>query len=641
MNVKEMFGLDLPAQVPYFGFDEPYIIGNGIIMSGGLSNGTWDYCTGYAYGDVYNFFKRERVKIYIDSRPFTLQGEMHRALNTGIFYSVQQFRKAAVCLVDFSLQNQPFSARLIAVKNTSNQDIVIHPYAEVKFPLDKYTWGISNTALHILQKDYSWLSISFGGCETHVTYYANFFRSEAILRGNDITMAPGEVRYFTLFHDARICPLAPGQQEVRIEDARAFELPFEPIDRKGNNGLELLQECIAEWLKWSAAGLDTSFIPDERSRMIIDSVTVIERMLQGSDGGVMATPRVYTACYLRDAFCAMKGMLAAQRYPEVKKFLEYQLGVYNKHIARGEFAVPTSAQIGGGDGVFFGFGDEENWSCESPGLLAILMRDYYRVTADLDCMKTMEALLRYCIDVQLKHAEKHGWKMYFNNDETESQGNGAVLKELVDFEKKWYSMISSVICIASTEFLIDYLGLTGRGGTDECSEYKRKLDNMIKALDENYWREDLGIYHWFRTPNGDWPKTLMSNYHIMPLYYDAPVNKDRAIRSAKKMIEYWDPDTGFIPNQIFGENEDFCGHNMGYLLYMASVLKLPEADAIYNSLVRGKSISAYGMWCETYYDDGTPYQGPTTYDNKMHNFRCFESGLNLEAIIQYWKSKQG
>ena len=78
---------------------------------------------------------------------------------------------------------------------------------------------------------------------------------------------------------------------------------------------------------------------------------------------------------------------------------------------------------------------------------------------------------------------------------------------------------------------------------------------------------------------------------------------------------------------------------MGRALYVT--LDLPENDAVYNSLVHGPSVSAYGMWCETYLENGTPYQAPTTYDGRIHNLRCFESGMNLEAIIYYWKKKLG
>lgn len=639
MDVKDTFGLNLPDQVPFFGFDEPYIIGNGVIMSGGLSNGIWDYSTGYGYGGVHNFLKRERLKVYIDGSPFTIEGKMHRARHTGIFYSVQEFKKAAVCLVDFAPQNQPCSARLIAVRNTSDKDIVVHPYAEIKFPLKDNILGQSDSALHLLQAEKSWLSMSFGGCDTVARYYVNCFRSETILCGNDFTMAPGEVRYFTLYHDARICARPPESQEYKYQDARMVDLPFEHQNRRDSNGTALLQECIDEWLKWTAGGLDTSFIKDDHCRTVVEGVGIFERMLQGEDGGVMATPRVYTACYVRDAFSAMRGMLALERFEEVKKFLKFQDRVYRIRTAKGEFGVPNSSQIGGDAVIFYGFGNEENWSCESPGLYVILARDYYNATGDMELIKSIQDFMRYCIDLQLTHAEKHDWKMFFNTDETESMGSGLILRELIDFKETWWSMTSSVICLTSTEFMIKCMRLNGLGDTKECAAYRQKMEKVNEALEKNFWNEGMGIYQWFRTPKGDWPKTLIPDYHITPLYMNAPVNKEHALSSARNMAQHWNPETGYIPNQVFSENNDFCGHNMGYLLYAAAALKLPEADAIYESLVRGSSLSAYGMWCEVYYDNGVPYQAPTTYTNKMHNLRCFESGTNLEALIYYWKSK--
>ncbi|HOV69735.1 MAG TPA: hypothetical protein PLZ84_05375 [Clostridia bacterium] len=628
MNVKEMFGLNLPEQVPHLGFEEPYIVGNGITMSGGTINGIWDFSVGYSYGYASNIIKRERLKVYIDGNPYTLQGKMHRARGTGVFYSVQQFPKAAACLVDFAPPNRPFSARLIAVKNTSSKSIAVYPYAEVKYDSELNKVEVYKNALHIVHVKKSWLTLSFGGCDTIIRDYTGFLKSDVMVLGNEITLAPGEVKYFTLYHDARMSEKPLCEQQFP--------------DRKDEDGTAYLRECINEWNDWLAAGFDISSIPDQRCRDVVESTIVIERMLQGEDGGVQATPRVYGGCYVRDSFSAMKGMLAAEHYAEVKKFLQFQYKVYKKRTGRGEFGVPTASAIGDyGEGVFFGFGDEENWSCESPGLVVVLARDYYNATGDAELLASIEELLNFCIDVQLAHAEKHGWKMYFNGDETESSGCGITMKESVFVGDKWWSMTSLLICLTSTAFMVEYLKLKGEGDSGKCKEYERKIAMLAASYEENFWNENLCIYHWFRKPDGSWPQTLIPNYHIAPLYFKAPVNREHTVQSAKNMIQFLNRETGYIPNQVWGENHDFCGHNMGYLLYMAATLGLPEADDVYKSLVYGTSVSAFGMWCEAYYDDGTPYQYPTTFDNRIHNFRCFESGTNLEAIIRYWKSKQG
>lgn len=638
MNIKEMFNLDLPEQVPYLGFEESYFIGNGVAGCGGLNNGIWDYCFGCGYGTIDNFFKRERLKIYIDQRPYTLQGKMYRAKGTGVFYSLQQFSKAAVCLVDFALRDRPYTARLIAVKNTSDKEIIVHPYAEIKHNND-YSLGKGTHSLHILKSQKYWLNISFGGCDSVIRHYMNFYRNETIIEGNDFSLSPGELRYFTLFHDSCIHSLKNEQKTEKYQDIDLYNLPFEPIDRKETNGVKLLEECLDEWNQWNKKGIDISFIQDTKCRYIVESTSIFLRMLQGQNGGVMAMPRVYTSCYLRDSFCAMKGLLSVGHFEEVKNFLRFQYKVFKRRIERKEFGVPTATRIGDIDDVFMGFGDEENWACESPGLFVIISKDYYHATGDIEFLKSIEDMLIYCVNIQLELAEKNNWKMYFNGDETESQGNGAVLKEQVDFDKSWWSMPSSVICIASAEFIVEYLQHNNKENSQEYISYKQKLTNMKEAFEKDYWNEDSGIYQWYRTKNGNWPQTLIPNYHILPLYLNIHVNKKHIISSAENMIKYWNKETGFIPNQVFGENDDFCGHNMGYLLYMAAELRLREADAVYESLVHGKSVSAYGMWCETYYDDGTPYQAPTTDDNMMHNLRGFESGMNLDAIIHYWKIK--
>ena len=126
----------------------------------------------------------------------------------------------------------------------------------------------------------------------------------------------------------------------------------------------------------------------------------------------------------------------------------------------------------------------------------------------------------------------------------------------VTHEKKWYSMPSLVICIASLRFFIEYLTLAGR--TDETAEFGRDLARLQQSLDDNFWSEVLGVYQWLRTFDGVWPKTRMCNFQIMPLYFGNITSRERAARSALSLKAFIGP-SGFIPNQPLGENRDFVG----------------------------------------------------------------------------------
>jgi hypothetical protein len=615
IETPEIFGLDLPEQVPIMGFDEPYIIGGGELMCGGESDGVWDYCTGYGYGEGanINFLKEEHLKVIVDGISFDLHGKMRRCRGTGVFCLTQEFPKAAVCLADFAPQGKAFAARLIALRNTSEHAITVRPYAELRaasfIKAGKTGKDIS------LASGNNRVTIAWGGCDTAGLEVFEGSTTRALLLGAAASLPPGQVKCFTLFHSACIS-----------------EFPPEPA-WKADEGVSLLNETVREWLDWSARGKALSVIGDKKGRDIADSVCVFMRMMQGKSGGMMDTPRAYTQSYTRDSL-GMMGMVAVGHLAEVRKYLEFYLVIFKEYRDKGEFGVPNAVEMDSRR-PFFGFGDSENWSCEVPGLLVLLARNYYRATSDAAFLRSIDELLRYCIDVQMIHAEKHGWRMFFSLDETESCGSGIYVKENSHHGPNRWSFYSSVLALASAAFFIEFLESQGRAGDAEA--YRNKHDLLGAATEKVFWDEDEGIYNWFVSLEGEASKTRVPNYHIAPFLFEAGLDAEHTARTARNMLQYRNPVTGFIPAQFFSYNDDFCGHSLGYLLYAALLLGLPEAEKIYDCLLG--TVSAYGMWCESHFGDGTPYTGLITWDGRFHNLRALESGMNIASIIKYWQTR--
>lgn len=617
--------LRLPAQVPWFGAEERAFIGSGLAGCCTSTRGVWSNLIGTSYS-METFLRKERLKAVIDGEPHTLNGAMHRAAETGILYSRQRFGDVIVYVVDFAPMHQPCITRLIAAHNVSNRAVRFNPYVEIKRP-GPVGWhpesrgpAAAGRALTLVRPDGRLMTIKFAGLATAVRVFDE--EHEVILDTPEQTIQPGDTRIIPLRHHAHAAVRPP--REVALE-----------ID--GYDGVADLHACIAEWEQWFRCGRDLAFIQDDRARGIVEGTLAGIRMQQGECGGIMANPGGPTSSYVRDCHSALRGLLAAGHMAEARRYLHFVNDGFSKLVAGGRFGIPTSFPIGEDAPPFPGFGDADNWSCETPGLLVLTARRYYEATGDLDTLQRLDACLRYGVRVQLDFARAHDGLLLFNGDETESGGCGITMTDSITPERRSYSMASLVIAIASLAFFIEYLTLCGRAG--ETPAFRQALDRLRRSLDDNFWSEELGLYHWLRRFDGTFARTRMCNFQIMPLYFDGVTTRERAARCALSLKPFI-ADNGFIPNQPLGENRDFTGHNLGYLLYALTELDDPARDQVYHTLVNGPTVGCWGLWSEAYYDDGTPYGYGQTWDDRPHSLRPFESGTNIEAIIKYWDARR-
>jgi len=613
----------LPSQVPYLGPLEKNFFGNGVAGAGGNTDGVWDYLIGPAYSSE-SFIAEEKVSVTLNGKDYPIGRDIKRARGTGIFYCATDIEGVTFSLVDFALQNTPFVTRAIFMKNITGAPakivvkVNIKPssFTKIKRPLSKDSGSAPShdTGLNMIASGKYGMSIALNNTafitESSDTLYC--------LRSQEITLQPGEKYQTGFYHYAH---LANDDTKGIIEKIRSQDVEKD------------LESCILNWSKWLSEGISLEKVADPRVRDIIESSTILLKVLQGEDGGIMTTPRVHKISYIRDTHNALRGMIASGHTIEAKNYLLWVHKKFKSLQAKGKFPIPNAAEIGS-EGFFPGFGNEENWSSETPALYILIAEDYFKKTKDLETLKKIDESLRFSMKCQLDLAEKNGWRLPFNRDETESGGSGT---KMWDYPSKW-SMPSLLFCDASLQFFMTYLELIGE--TDQLNNYHDKLKMIRNSLYSNFWNEKKGMYDWYRGELGERPRLPISNFLLMPVYFHYPVNNPKlAVRSAQKMKQYVN-ERGFIPNQPGTLHDDFCGHGLGYLLYALSEMNDPYKDYIFNSLILGGTVGCWGDWSESYTADGLSYGengGQQYWDDhsKVHNLRAFENGTNLDAILRY------
>ena len=614
----------LPEQVPYLGPLEKNFLGNGVAGAGGDTNGRWDYLVGPAYTSK-SYIDEETVSISIEGHNYLFFTELKRARGTGIFYSKMRIDDVTFFLVDFALQNCPFVTRAVFVENTSSRQLKFSLTANIK-PSSYLTAGSDGTlndssglverkGLHLCLNDKNSMSIAFSDSFSFTLMSDTGY----IVRTRDIILQPGENYRTGLYHYAH---------RERDEHNEIISMISSRDVAKD------LESCILNWKAWLAEGFSLDSVGNLRIRDIIEANSIIIKMLQGADGGIMATPRIYQTSFIRDSHNALRGMVAMGHTSEARDFLLWVNSKYKILREKGQFPIPNAGDIGG-DGTFAGFGNEDNWSAETPALYLMIAEGYFRQTNDLTTLQTIDESLRFAMNCQLDCAEKNKWKLPFNGDETESGGSGI---NLWDKPGKW-SMPSLLLCCASLQFFIHYLELTGDAG--KIKMYREKLLLAGKSLNSNFWNENRGIYDWYIDEKGERSVLPVSNYLLMPVYFNYPADTRQFAVKCVESMKAFITGRGFIPVQPGSLNGDFCGHSMGYLLYALSELNDPLKDCIFDSLIWGGTVGCWGTWSESYTGDGLSYgpEGGTQYweknESPIHNLRPFESGTNLDAIVKY------
>ena len=138
----------------------------------------------------------------------------------------------------------------------------------------------------------------------------------------------------------------------------------------------------------------------------MDSVAVLMKTQQASDGGVMAGHR-YPMAYIRDQYGMARGLLSLGMFEEAKQNLRFRLHKFST------FGTLHTAETMGTDCARH---RHENDEVEGPAYTILQVRDYLAATGDEALAGEMWPMLAWCWQVQQRHLANG--LLPFNGDET-------------------------------------------------------------------------------------------------------------------------------------------------------------------------------------------------------------------------------
>jgi len=599
--------------------DENYFIGNGILGGGGDGKGDWNFLIGPDYTSP-NFLTSEIVTIILNGEQKDLCFSMHRVRSAGIYYGKVIFDKAIIHLFDYAVPDKPLIIRQFIIENSSaTQPLTVQLKAEIIKGKGIAENLVGNSSAVLLKADtatplfgngdggYWKESFSLISFNTKSTCLIN--NGITILSTGKVSIPAGQNKQIALVHFL----FDDNKNSVDKNLGR-----IKSLDLKDN-----FDKTVSDWQSWIDKGKKFSGA-DIRVQDILESMLVGIRMQQNRCGGFIAGTRKYAFSYIRDSHGACKGLLACGHTEEVKRYL-----MVTAHKFRVFKKIPNSVQMGADK---FSHADGNQYA-ESPAYVLLLAKEYYEATKDFGFLKSMDDLLTYAIDIQVEYAKNNDWLLPFNGDETEQYCLKEDGKEyggfpaLTGFSKDQWSVSSVSACIASLDFYIGYLRL--KKCDSFINDYQQALNLMKESAIKHFYRSDLGGLQWAQKKDGTFYPYNVTNFVLMPAWFGIALKENAEKTAVEKVLTTANPQSGFIANAP-RDVEGFCGHSLAYLLYDLTRLNMPQKDAVFNTLINSSIIQRYGMVNEYYGPNGIP---------NPHNLRVFESGIVIDAIVNYLKNK--
>jgi hypothetical protein len=641
----------LPEPVPQLNKKENFFVGNGIAAGGGSGHGRWDYLVGPDY-TCPNYLRNEEFKLVVDGEERSVGVDVHRLRGTGLFYGVCAVGDLEVCLLDYALWGEPWVARLVLIRNASaGQAHNIRVRACIS-PLA----GAGRSALIVrdaqgrasgvgLKLDTSLRCVMDRFCPNWAERYALLTFNEApaavsevegtyVLESPSQHLAAGASCSVVLYHYMHY---GGDQENALLERVRE------------RDGVGDAERCLRQWQEWFA-NVDAQYsldrIKDQRARDIVEGGLALLKMNQCRDGGIVSQVRGWNMSYVRDAYCALRGLSECGHFDELRRFIRWLDHQYSVHGC-----IPNAAP-GGSDTYAHPSGNsggpcpEANAAVEVTALHLLAARDYLKATHDLQTLTNADKSLRYAMEVQLKQALANGYRLEFSGDETELCPVDVSPTGFNGKLARYWSMSSVALCAASLDFYIRYLREKGA----DPAAYTNSLDHrplnlpaelgrLQEALEADFWRTNMpecpgGFHDWFRVKSdGSWPRARVVNFTLFPLYYGTPLKyPERARLDVAAMAADFNQSTGLLPLLGVADGKSL-GHDLGYLLWGMVTVGDARQPVVYNALVNGPTVACWGSYNESYGPDGAPPNG--------NGLRSFETGVNVGAIARYWGLGKG
>lgn len=616
--------INLPDTVQWLNTNsEQYFIGNGIIGGGGDIHGNLDFLIGPDYTSP-NFIKSAKLLLQINKKQVTLAVNIHRVKGTGMYYGCSQVGDLKIHVLDFVVSNSPLYVRHIVFENNSGKHTQVVEVSSEITPGKNIKSSIYNNSGVLLHADTTAPLFGNGdGGNWKNRYLLVLFKDLPFIGTTDPTpiLSTGEITIPTT-----------GNKEVSLMHYFVDESTEKLDDSLKNIHARSIRKdidaTVKYWKNWLKQG-NIAKSREQRVNDIIESMLIGIKMQQNRCGGFIPGVRSYAFSYIRDSYSACRGLLSCGFTKEAEKFIEitnHKFGVFKE--------IPNSVQMGYDSHTHYG----GNQYAECPAYVVMLMRDIYKINHDLNFLKQNHDLLKYAIDIQLRHAKEENWLLPFNGDETEQytvKKDGEIIGiingisiGLPGFHKDIWSLTSLASCVASLDFYIQYLELSHL--KTEISTYENYKQKLLESIEINFFNSDLGYLDWAKRRDNTFFDYRVTNFGLMPLWFGVELTNEMEKITAKSMAEYINPTTGFLP-MVPNETEGFSGNTMGYLLYGLTELNDKRKDNVFNTLIDSNIVQMFGMVNEFY--------GPNAVPNP-HNLRPFESGIVLESIIKYIETKK-
>lgn len=612
--------INLPDTVQWLNKnDERYFIGNGIIGGGGDIQGNLDFLIGPDYTSP-NLIKSAKQQLHINKKQETLTVNIHRLKGTGMYYDCSQVGDLKIHVLDFVVSNSPLYVRHIVFENNSGKHTQLVEVSSEITPGENIKSSIYNNSGVLLHADTTAPFFGNGdGGNWKNRYLLVLFKDLPFIGNTDTTpiISTGEITIPT-----------SGNKEVSLMhyflDESTEKLDDSLKNIQARSIRKDIDATVKYWKNWLKQG-KIAKSPEQRVNDIIESILIGIKMQQNRCGGFIAGVRRYAFSYIRDLYSASIGLLSCGFTKEAEKYIEitkHKFGVFKE--------IPNSVQMGYDSHTHYG----GNQYAECPAYVVMLMRDIYKINQDLNFLKQNHDLLKYAIDIQLRYAREENWLLPFNGDETEQytvKKDGEMYGNkngLPGYHKDLWSLKSLAACVALLDFYIQYLELCHLKA--EISTYEDYKQKLLESIEINFFNSDLGYLDWAKRRYTTFFNYRVTNFGLMPLWFGVELTNEMEKITAKSMTEYINPTTRFLP-MFPNETEGFSGNTMGYLLYGLTKLNDKRKDDVFNTLINSNIIQMFGMVNEFY--------GPNAIPNP-HNVRPFESGIVLEAIIKYVKSKR-
>ena len=585
-------------QVPYFGHDDSYYIGSGLVGASGNASGEWTFAIGPDLTSP-NFLSSETICLG-DYGPLPFR--MHRLRGCGAFFGIASLPGLLRATVTEACP--PGSAcilRLLTLENESSEQRRFDVAVCVR--QDGTEVRASGGSIEIIRPEGVWC---FGNQETRnwaqrrlrvrVPDAAVATVEESWRLSVSLTLPSGSLAVVPIWHD-----FAYGEEYAAGQDAIAF-----------------LKKANQAWGLWLAAGKYPSALSNRHLRDAVEALLLNVRMQQNRDGGMIAGIRKYANSYIRDTHGGMRLLNACGHAEDTARLLE------NIHT-RWEIAGYIPNWWSMGSDTFIGDSFENNAS-EITAYYIFMLRDYLAAGGDESLARRILPSIRWAADTQAKYLLGHDLLMNFNGDETEQycvnrDGEEYGLfgschsEDRLGFDKKAPSFASTIAAAGSLAWFASHTGE---------SRYAELAERVYARADTAFWDGERGRHGWILDGAG-LRKTLLTNAVLLPLWLHIPLPQHREIPDAIAALRVRSDDTGYMPN-CPGVSEGFCGHTLGLALYCASELDLPEADDIAETILCSNLLSRFGTISEFYGPGGTP---------NGHGNRPFEGGIVGEALIHY------